>query len=168
MDNKFLEICNLHKRKILFAGIGNVLRSDDGVGVFISRQIHNTRNIFSLTAELSIENYIGKINKIKPDILIIIDSVEMNSDPGSYRLLAIDNVLDMTFNTHNISLKRLTEFFQMSTFILGIQPLYLGFGENISLPVLQAANSIIELINNTEVIYGNPIFMSGMQRTIKS
>jgi hydrogenase 3 maturation protease len=168
MDNKLLKICNLPDSKILFIGIGNVLKSDDGVGVYISRNIHNTRNILSITVEVSIENYIGKINTIEPDILIIIDCVDMKLIPGSYKLLAIEQVLDLTFNTHNISLKRLSEFFHMSTFILGIQPQNLGFGETISFPVLKAANSIIELINNKEANYGNSIFMSGLQRSIKS
>ena len=38
---------------------------DDGVGVYISRRIKNRGNISSLTVEVSIENYIGKINSLK-------------------------------------------------------------------------------------------------------
>jgi hydrogenase 3 maturation protease len=168
MYNNLLEICKLDHGKILFAGIGNVLKNDDGVGVFISRHIRNTGNIMSLTVEVSIENYIGKINKIKPDILILIDCVDMKLCPGSYKLLALDQVMDMTFNTHNISLKRLSEFFPVLTFVLGIQPQNLGFGETISSPVLNTANSIIDLINNKEVHYDCPISMPCMQGSIKS
>ena len=42
---------------------------DDGVGVYISKRIKTTDNISSLTVEVSIENYIGKINSLNPDIL---------------------------------------------------------------------------------------------------
>ncbi len=60
-------------RSILFVGIGNVLKSDDGAGVYISRNIRKRGNISSLTVEVSIENYIGKINSLDPDILVLID-----------------------------------------------------------------------------------------------
>ena len=61
-------------KKKLFVGIGNVLKSDDGTGVYISRKIEVRDNISSLTVETSIENYIGKINSINPDILILVDN----------------------------------------------------------------------------------------------
>jgi len=168
MDKKLKEICNLPEHKILFVGIGNVLKSDDGVGVYISRKIRKTSNIITLTAEVSIENYIGKINSLKPDILIIIDCVDMKSDPGSYKLLKIDKVFDLTFNTHNISLKKLSGFFHMPTFVLGIQPQNLSFGEIISFPVLETARKIIKLINNKEVNHGITISLSDLRRSVKS
>ena len=135
-------------KKILFAGIGNVLRSDDGTGVYISRRIKNRRNILSLTVEVSIENYIGKINSLNPDILILIDCVDMGLPPGSFKLLRVDEVKDYTFNTHNISLKRVTEFFTAQVYILGIQPESIGFGEKISYLVTKVADNIVKQINN--------------------
>ena len=74
-------------KKILFVGIGNLLKKDDGVGVYISRKIKNKGNISSLTVEVSIENYIGKINSLNPDILVLIDCVDMKSAPGTFKLL---------------------------------------------------------------------------------
>ncbi|MGQ9620773.1 MAG: hydrogenase maturation protease [Bacteroidales bacterium] len=135
-------------RKILFAGIGNVLKSDDGVGVYISRRIKESENISSLTAEVSIENYIGKINSLKPDILVIIDCVDMGATPGTCKMLAVDEIWDFTFNTHNISLKKITEFFNFPVYILGIQPRSVVFGEKISYLVSISANRIIRQINN--------------------
>jgi hydrogenase 3 maturation protease len=134
-------------KKVLFVGIGNVLKTDDGVGVYISRKIKNSDHISSLTAEVSIENYIGKINSLNPDILVIIDCVDMRSLPGTYKLLHIGMIQDLTFNTHNISLNKLSEFFSMPVFILGIQPEKIDFGENLSYLVVQVADNIIQLIN---------------------
>jgi len=56
--------------------------------------------------------------------------------------------MDITFNTHNISLKNISEFFDAEVFILGIQPVNIGFGENISYLVRSVSNEIINLINN--------------------
>ena len=83
MSTNLEYLLSLHNKKLLFVGIGNVLKSDDGVGVYISRQIIESKKNSVLTVEVSIENYIGKINSLAPDVLILIDCVEMNSPPGT-------------------------------------------------------------------------------------
>ena len=141
-------------KKILFVGIGNLLKMDDGVGVYISKKIKKRTNISSLTVEASIENYIGKINTLNPDILVLIDCVDIKAAAGTIKLLSVNQIHDLTFSTHNISLKRLTEFFKMPVFILGIQPEKIDFGENISYLVKDEADKIINQINTREVQNG--------------
>jgi hydrogenase 3 maturation protease len=149
--NKLLE---RKEKKVLFVGIGNLLKMDDGIGVYISSKIENKGNISAINAETSIENYIGKINGLNPDILVLIDCLEMNSSPGTCKLLDICEIEDLTFNTHNISVRRLSEFFDMPVFILGIQPEKIDFGENISYLVRNVADQIIKQINKQEVHHG--------------
>jgi hydrogenase 3 maturation protease len=135
-------------------GIGNVLKKDDGAGVYISKRIKNSLSVSALTVEISIENYIGKINSLNPEILVLIDAVDLGLTPGSVRLLPVNRIADLTFNTHNISLKRLSEFFNAEIYILGIQPGNIEFGENISYLVKEKADKIINQINTQEVNYG--------------
>ena len=149
--NKLLE---QKDKKILFVGIGNLLKMDDGVGVYISSKIKNQGKISAINAETSIENYIGKINCINPDLLVLIDCLDMNCAAGVYKLLDICEIEDHTFNTHNISVRRLSEFFDMPVFILGIQPEKIDFGENISYLVKNVADQIIKQINKQEVHHG--------------
>jgi hydrogenase 3 maturation protease len=144
-------------KKKLFIGIGNVLKSDDGAGVYISRKIMQRDSVSSLTVEISIENYIGKINSLNPEILILIDCADMKLPPGSFKLLTLNQIQDRTFNTHNISLKNLSEFFTMQVYVLGIQPEKIEFGENISYLVRTVSNKIIKQINKQEVYHGCPI-----------
>ncbi|MFC2151585.1 hydrogenase maturation protease [Bacteroidota bacterium] len=134
-------------KKKLFVGIGNVLKSDDGIGVFISKNIRESESTQKLTVEVSIENYIGKINSLNPDVLILVDCVEFGKHAGYYELLPAEKVKDFTLNTHNISLKRISELFVMPTYILGIQPKQVDFGEEISKKVLNTAQKILEIIN---------------------
>lgn len=155
MPESLKNLLTKNDKRILFVGIGNVLKQDDGVGVYISRTIQETKYITSITVEVSIENYIGKINLLNPDILVLIDCVDFNQPPGTFRLLPVREIQDLTFNTHNISLKRLSDFFTVPIFILGIQPEKVDFGENISYIVKQVANRIIHLINKAEVHYGS-------------
>ena len=133
--------------RLLFVGVGNVLKSDDGVGVVISRQIIERPGILALSVEVSIENYIGKINSLEPEELVIIDCMELGSSPGSSRLIALDEVEDITFNTHNISLGRLGDFFTFPCYVMGIQPASLDFGELLSPPVEEASRNIVQMIN---------------------
>ena len=163
MPDDLNKLLSQKDKKILFVGVGNLLKSDDGVGVYISSRIENKGSISSLNAEVSIENYIGKINTINPDIMVIIDCMDLQSPPGTFRLLLPGQTGDLTFNTHNISLKRLSDFFYMPVYILGIQPEKIDFGENISYLVREIADKIIKQINKQEVNYGSRISMQSMQ-----
>jgi hydrogenase 3 maturation protease len=138
----------------LFVGIGNLLKMDDGIGVYICKRIKTKSNISTLNVETSIENYIGKINSLNPDILILIDCVDMKKVAGTFELMRLNQIQDLTFNTHNISLRRLSEFFRMPVYILGIQPEKVDFGENISYLVKGVADKIVKLINKQEVHHG--------------
>jgi hydrogenase 3 maturation protease len=124
------------------------------VGVYISKKIKKRGKILSIIVELSIENYIGKINSINPGILVLIDCLEMKADPGTFKIVEISKIQNFVFNTHNISLKKVSDFFKMPVFILGIQPENLDFGENISYIVRKHADHIIEHINKKEVYNG--------------
>ncbi|HBC77589.1 MAG TPA: hypothetical protein DEO60_04550 [Bacteroidales bacterium] len=148
MSEELKSLLLKNDKKKLFVGIGNLLKRDDGVGVFISSGIKKGHNIEALTVEVSLENYIGKINKIDPDILVLIDCVEMGSVPGTSKIMSVSKLGDLTFNTHNISLKRISEFFKMPVFLLGIQPEKIDFGENMSYLVKEEAKKIINIINS--------------------
>jgi hydrogenase 3 maturation protease len=141
-------LLSLKEKDILFVGIGNRLKSDDGVGVFISERIEKRENISSLTVETGIENYIGKINKLSPDLIVLIDCADLKMAPGTSKLLPVEEILDMTFNTHTISLRRITEFFRMPVFVLAIQPEKIDFGEIMSYLVMQEAEELVRSINN--------------------
>jgi hydrogenase maturation protease len=135
-------------RRILYTGIGNVLRSDDGAGVYICRQLESSTFCEVLVVEVSIENYIGRINRSGADVLVLVDCVDFGRDPGYFDLLPVEELKDLTFHTHNISLRRLSELFRMPAWILGIQPANTSFGEELSLPVMTASRNIIRMINS--------------------
>lgn len=136
-----------NNKKKLFVGIGNILKSDDGIGVFISNNIKESKSVQKLTVEVSIENYLGKINSLNPDVLILVDCLDFGKQPGYSEILPAEQVKDFTLNTHNISLKKISELFKMPVFILGIQPKSIDFGEAISEIVKETAQNILKIIN---------------------
>lgn len=136
------------RQTILFVGIGNVLRTDDGVGVYISQRIIEQNHIKVITVEVSIENYIRKINSYFADHIILIDGVNFNKEPGYYNLVMVSELMDFTTNTHNISLRNISEFLSGNIQILGIQPGIMEFGEGLTAPVKKSADEIIQFINS--------------------
>jgi hydrogenase maturation protease len=147
MKEKLSQLMTRRNKNFLFAGIGNVLRNDDGVGVYITSQIAEKTYIKTLLAEVSIENYISKINGLNPDILILVDCLNFNKESGYCDLIPVENTTEFTINSHHISLKRVSEFFKMETWVLGIQPGNLKVGEQLSPVVKTVADDIIRIIN---------------------
>jgi hydrogenase maturation protease len=138
---------DLKGKRILFAGVGNVLKQDDGVGVYISEKIKQSQNIQALTVEVSIENYIGKINSLQPDSLILIDAMDFARKPGYFNLLPIEKVNGYTTNTHNNTLDKVSELFNSQVYILGLQPKTVSFGEGLTRELKYSADSVISEIN---------------------
>ena len=134
---------------ILFVGVGNRLKSDDAIGIYICEKIISTDSKKVLIVESGIEKFVGKINLIAPDILILVDCTDFNNEPGFWNLVPIEKILDHTMHTHTISIKRISEFFEMPAYILGVQPKNVKFGEEFSDEVLNSANNLIKFINNS-------------------
>jgi hypothetical protein len=74
--------------------------------------------------------------------------MDLGAAAGSWRLLPLSQVEDITFNTHNISLGRLGDFFDYPTYVLGIQPQTIAFGDELSPPVQVASRQILDQINS--------------------
>jgi hydrogenase 3 maturation protease len=148
MKEKLQQILNQEKSNILFAGIGNVLRNDDGIGVYITSHIAENDKIKALCVEVSIENYISKINNQNPDVLILVDCMNFNKEPGFYDLIPVEETTEFTINSHHISLRRVSAFFKMKVYVIGIQPANLNVGEIITPVVKASADKVIEMINH--------------------
>ncbi len=144
-QNKLKEI--IQTKFTLFVGIGNALKSDDAIGIYICKNIRQTNKIKTLIVESGIEKFVGKINSIAPEVLILVDCTDFNKAPGFIDFLPIKQIQDFTVNTHTISVKRISEFFKMKTYLLGVQPKNVKFGEEFSKKVLIAADKLINKIN---------------------
>jgi len=142
------KILGRRNTRILFAGVGNVLRSDDGAGVYIVSQIEPSGNISTILVEASIENYISKINALAPDILVIADCIDFNRKPGHTGLVPIKEIKEFDISSHNISLRRVADHLKMETYVIGVQPSDLRVGEKLTPVVQKASDSIISLIRS--------------------
>lgn len=147
MKKELTGILNRKGSDILFVGVGNVLRNDDGAGVYIVSQTETEGRFSKLLVEASIENYISKINSLDPDILIIADCIDFNRKPGFSGLVPVSRIKEFNISSHNISLRRVADHLKMEVHVIGVQPSDLRVGENLTPPVREAADKIILMLN---------------------
>jgi hydrogenase 3 maturation protease len=133
--------------KVLIIGIGNYLRSDDGAGPKIIDRLIGSPKVSLLNAETNIERYIEPIRNSNASVLLFIDSMSFGKNPGYCSLVPVDEIIDFSFHSHNISINRLRDFFHVPAYILGIEPETLRVGEDLSPLVQQTVNMIVEYLN---------------------
>jgi len=136
------------RNNTLFVGVGNRFKSDDGVGISIAEKLKEiVKADRVIIAENGIENYTGKINRLRPDSVILIDAVDFGENPGFFKLIPVSEITNTTTNTHNLSLKTLSSFLDVpDIWVLGIQPASVSFGTELSKEVLSAAQKLIKMI----------------------
>jgi len=147
-ENLKEELSLLLKGKVLIVGIGNTLRSDDGFGPTLVNQLKSRINAACLDVGPSPENFIGKIVRLNPDVILFIDAVSMDSPPATVRLISEDQVPVYGFSTHNMSPKLMIDNIksQINTKValLGIEPSNLEFGEQLS----EEINNKVDYLKN--------------------
>ena len=160
--------------RVLVAGMGNVLRRDDGFGVEVARRLANDASL-SDTAKV-IEVGIGGIHLVQElmtgyDALVVIDVVERGTDPGTVHLLAADvpdlaewsedQRGDFLADTHYTTpakamiLAKALGVLPPRVFILGCQPadaadLGIGLSKAVEEAVVQASGVLTTLVLDLE------------------
>lgn len=129
----------------LFVGLGNVFKRDDAVGIYLCQKLLEAGKN-ALVVEMSIEKYVGKINNMPNDVLVLIDAVSFNKEPGFTDLVPVSEIIDQTSHTHNVSLKRVAEFFEKPVYVLGIQPENVKSGEGLTEKIQREADKCINMI----------------------
>ncbi|MDD5432957.1 MAG: hydrogenase 3 maturation endopeptidase HyCI [Candidatus Omnitrophica bacterium] len=156
MEKSFSNHLKEHlKGKVVILGIGNTLRSDDGVGSILANRLIGKVPFMVWDAGTGPENYLGKAVKEKPNTILIIDAVDFGGNPGEIRLLEGDELKTINlFSTHNASLSLTINYLQSSLqldiIILAIQPKTVVFGDNLSPEMAQALNKLEDWFLNYE------------------
>jgi len=150
----------------LILGIGNTLKGDDGVGVYIvekvgkylkkvekrlrkDRPTETKEGVITINCGTTPENYTSVIRKHKPDRLILIDAADMGLSPGSYRIIPLEKMGVMCISTHNMPLAVFLSYvseFCRDIVLIGIQPEGMDFGITISSVVRRGGDQVINHI----------------------
>jgi hydrogenase 3 maturation protease len=133
------ELSKYYTDKIVFVGLGNELREDDGAGLeFVERlksenEFHKSHFIIG---GRNPENHLQAILSYNPQIVIFIDAAEWGGNPGEIKKFNEDEISHTDFSTHTFSIKMIKEYLlnhqQMDFMFLGIQPLSTSFRQGLS------------------------------------
>jgi len=125
--------------RIVFVGLGNELREDDGAGLELTKRIKSKKEFHKshfIIAGRNPENHLQAILNYHPQIVIFIDAAEWNGNPGEIKKFNEDEISQTDFSTHTFSIKMIQEFLlnqrQMDFMFLGIQPLSTSFRQGLS------------------------------------
>ena len=133
-----LEHLKLHLQgKVVILGIGNTLRSDDGIGSILANRIKGKIPYIVYDSGPNPENYLGKIIKDKPDNIVIIDAVDFGGKPGEFKELEAEDIKTVNlFSTHNASISLTIDYLQnnlkVDIIILIIQPKTIALADTLS------------------------------------
>ncbi|MCL5068444.1 MAG: hydrogenase maturation protease [Thaumarchaeota archaeon] len=148
-------------RRVLFIGVGNPIKSDDSVGLYMISKLRReygaspkkSIRIASASSPETAFSKIGNGSKSEGEMVVIFDAVESDSPPGSIIFANIGETRYGFFATHNIPLRLIpTVMANISkVFVLGIQAENTDIGEKLSETVRESADRVVgrvgELIN---------------------
>ena len=142
-------------KKVVLAGIGNPIRTDDYVGLHIVEQLRGKlpENVCLLEAETVPESYLLEIEEFHPSHVLLIDAAFLGLKPGEARLVDPVNIEDyFAVTTHLLPLRIFCEYIKQATGAkiasLLIEPKNMDFGEGLTREVQTAAERLIKALAN--------------------
>jgi len=140
--------------KVAILCIGSRSRGDDIFGPLVAKRIAGKVSAEVFDAENVPENYLGKIAKLEPDVVLLVDAAHFDAAPGQLRLLDPQDLQESSFSTHSASLKLIEEFFQSEcnarVFMLAVQAEHVRFGALPSPAIIAAVDSVVDIL--TEIL----------------
>ncbi len=154
--------------RLAILGIGNEDNGDDAVGLYIVNLLQKVSLpewVTNFYCERVPEHFLGKIAKLEPNRIIIVDAADMKEIPGAIAIFPKEAVSSgFHLSTHTLSLTMLEEFLKptipdLITMYVGIQPKFVYFNTPLSIECKSAAEELAELlierINQAEKIKTN-------------
>lgn len=136
--------------RLVIMGIGNILKADDGFGPALIERLRGRIKAECIDAGTTPENYAGKIAKLRPDTVLIVDAVHLDRAPGDYDILEQEDILRSGFTTHDMSPDMFMEYLQRESgsqiYMLGVQPKDISLGGEMSTEIRQTLDLISESI----------------------
>jgi len=135
--------------KYLVMCIGNRAGGDDAVGPYIADKLNKLeiKDLSVIDCATNPENFTSVVKKKNPNILIIIDAVDMNLEHGELRQVPKDKIGKFCISTHGLPISLIIEYLEKyvkNIFFIGVQPKTMD-GEMTD-KIKKSADNLIKLI----------------------
>ncbi len=138
--------------RLAILGIGNEFNGDDAAGILVLRALSSKLgqrpNLLLLEAGTAPENFSGSLRRFQPDLVILIDSADTGSLPGTVTWLDVQDTEGFSASTHSLPpsvfASYLIQEFGCRVALLGIQVERVGFNEAIHHPIRLAIRKVVK------------------------
>lgn len=128
LNNDLKKILSFSEEKILFVFVGNTLRSDDGVAIYLYNLLANLPdNITLLNVHDKPENIIDPAIKLCPKKTIIFDAANFNGSPGEIKIIPEQEINSIIYSTHTFPIPVLSSIIRNDT---GSEIIFVGIQTN--------------------------------------
>jgi len=148
-------------KKVVIAGIGNPIRTDDFVGTKIVQDLRGkvSENVYLIECETVPENFIQKIIDFDPTHILLIDAAILGLKPGDSRLIKPEQLATFpAFSTHALPLRIFCEYLSKTTkaeiALLLVEPKKADFGEGLTPEVEASARDIVGALLSVSCLKG--------------
>ena len=138
-------------KKIAILGIGNDLRSDDGLGLYIIERlsIDDPRVMIENVGSVP-EGFARNLAEFGAERVIMVDAADMMKPPGHTELVTKDRIGGINISTHSMPLSFLMMYLEQETggktVLIGIQPKSIQFGEGLTPEIQAVVDTIIKTL----------------------
>lgn len=139
--------------RVVVAGIGNPIRTDDFVGVKIVQDLNGkvSERVYLIECETVPESFLEHIIEFNPTHVLLIDAAFLGLKPGAARLIDPERIAAFpAVTTHMLPLRIFCEYLTKMTdakiALLLIEPKNNEFGEGLTPEVQAAAEKIVNIL----------------------
>jgi hydrogenase 3 maturation protease len=140
-------------KKVVVAGIGNPIRSDDFVGIKIIQDLQGKvpEKVCLMECETVPESFLSEIEEFHPTHVLLIDAAFLGLKPGEASLVEAEKVANFpAVTTHVLPLRVFCDFIAQSTGakigLLLIEPKCMEFGEGLTAEVQASAKILADVL----------------------
>lgn len=139
------------KGNVAVVAIGNILRSDDGLGSkFIEMLLARGVKARLFDCGTAPENYIFPILSASCDTVVLVDAADMGIPAGQARVLDLDQIMNVSFSTHSPSPRLFTDLLKtgredINIFVVSVQPKSTMLGGPISGEVIKGLEGLTDV-----------------------
>jgi hydrogenase maturation protease len=149
-------------RRTAVIGVGNRLWGDDGAGPELLKRLKeewevgethldSQGRILFIDAGDSPEDCLIRVIDFKPDLVLAIDAVDLQAEPGSIAILEPEALPEaVCYSTHRLPLRTLLRLWEergSKAFVIGIQPKDMIFKEGLSPEVTISIDSLAQFLS---------------------
>lgn len=140
--------------RVVLLGIGNESKWDDAAGVEVVKEVAkmiDSEKVLFVNAGTIPEKFTSKVKDFEPDHILLIDTVDIDEEPGTVSIVDPEAIVNQKISTHRLPLSMLMEYLEKETggevFLIGIQPGKIKMGVGMSNSVRKAVEDLSEFLS---------------------